>query len=164
MPEATQMNRAERWQSWLVTLGILGAMLWPLSWPKGSDSFPLSTYPMFARDVSREPPAWMARALAYDARGRHTTLPPHLVANEEVLQAHRTLIQAIEGGPETLQSLCQGMLARMAQEPKYARFKRIEIVSQRFDAIDYFSGHAQPLESRLHGRCGGEAAAQGARR
>ena len=71
---------------------VLGAILWPLTQPASYDSFPLSTYPMFAR--AKPARATISHALAIDTQGAQRVIPPAVVTGGEVMQARVTLRRA----------------------------------------------------------------------
>lgn len=113
------------------------------------DSFPLSTYPMFAGRKEREVTVDHVVGVASD--GRRAALPPQAVANEEAVQALETIRQAIRQGPWSVESLCR-------RAAGWARTHRpsvetVEVVSSRYDAIAYFEGGKEPRASTLHARC-----------
>ena len=72
------------------------AMLTPVLSDPPRDSYPLSTYPMFA--AVRETEVSVPHAVMIDADGDESFVPPVLVANDEVLQAQATIRQALRHG------------------------------------------------------------------
>ena len=125
------------------------AVALPVLWSPRDDSFPLSTYPMFAGRKEREVTVDHVVGVASD--GRRASLPPPAIANEEVVQALETIRQAIRLGPWATQSLCQR--AAIWARSHRPSVESVEIVSSRYDAIAYFQGDKEPAASTLHTRC-----------
>jgi hypothetical protein len=114
------------------------------------DSFPLSTYPMFAR-VLTQPRLVYAEGL--QRGGLATRLPPELVANDEPMQAMRTLKQAANGGKRELKRLCAAIAERAAARAEYAGLRRVRIVSATFDPVRYFEAGPAPESSERLVEC-----------
>lgn len=129
---------------WLMALVLLGLMLSPLARPASDDSFPFSSYPMFAhaRDNAE---TVVDRAVAHLEDGRVVPLPPRALGTDEVLQAAATLRQAIRRGRRGNARLCAAIAARIAGDPDYADATEVEILSERYDALAYFAGDTAPL-------------------
>lgn len=118
-----------------ITVVTLVAVAWPVTRPPiAGDSFPLSTYPMFAQ---RRPAARMyleyVVAVGPEARRRH--VPPALVASPEVMQAIMSVHQAIARGDAA--GLCRRVAARLARRPSYDRFDEVQVVAGNHAAIAY---------------------------
>src|SRR4051794_9069975 len=131
-------------------LGLVAATLLPALGNAEHDSFPFSTYPMFAR---RGGPVLVHFAEGVDARGRRRRLGPELVANSEVMQAAKTLRRAVAGGQETTARLCERIAARAAERADYAGVRRVRIVSARFEPVRYFVEGPEPEAFSVHGQC-----------
>lgn len=113
------------------------------------DSFPLSTYPMFSyRRTSTEV---VDTAVATEPGGRTWRLSPvQIAATDEVITAAATVSDAIAAG--RTDDLCAQIAARVADDgPDDAT--AIEVVSERYDAIEWFEGNHTPLERDVHARC-----------
>ena len=119
----------------VVTVAILGAALYPLSWPIGRDSFPLSSYPMFASRRSTEVRLTYALGIEFDGTRHH--LAPALVANAEVLQAAAVLRQADRAGAAARATLCEQIASRVAVDHDLRGVIAVQLVRGRHDAIDY---------------------------
>lgn len=65
---------------------LVAIVSWPATWPKGRDSFPLSTYPLFASKKT-SPSLTMEYALGFDAKGKQFFIAPRYIGSGEVLQA-----------------------------------------------------------------------------
>ena len=99
------------------------------------DSYPFSTYPMFARILTRP---LLTFAEGVTRSGQTLRLPPAMIANDEPMQAMRTLKLTANDGPEALQQLCSAIAARVAETPSYAAVSRVRIARARFDPLQYF--------------------------
>jgi hypothetical protein len=142
----------------VVSAVLLGATAWPAFLPPSQDGFPLSTYPMFASRRGRVHEVVSARAIAAD--GSWVRVPPVYVANAETMQAIRTLSQAVRRGEAESLQLCAAIAGRLrgADAAELAQAVRVEIVTERVDAIDYLAGRARAEEVHVHALCAvGEA-------
>jgi hypothetical protein len=142
-----QVTTSLRWRAYAVSLVLAGVVALPLVGVVRSDSFPVSTYPMFAG--ARGSVVSLPSAVAIGPDGQRDRLPPGLVAGEQVIQAFETLRQAIRGGADRTDALCARIASRL--DPEHAA--SVEIVTERFDAISYFAGEREPLASQVHARC-----------
>ena len=147
----------ERARAYLLSVVLLGAVGWPAFRAPWEDGFPLSTYPMFAQRRGRVHEVVSARAVAAD--GGAELVPPSLIANAETMQAIRTLSRAIRAGEHEAERLCERIAGRLAADEAWRRSVRVELVTERVDAIDYLAGRAEAELVRVHARCpvgGGE--------
>ena len=136
---------------WSYGLGaaLTMAVLLPLAGDPRADSFPFSTYPMFAGRQSSE--ATIPHAVVIAANGDRSPLPPVAVANDEVIQAFETLRQAVRQGPDATARLCTraaDWYAGRAEGPA-----RVEIVSDTYNAVAYFEGEKEPISTQVHASC-----------
>lgn len=129
-----------------VSIIILLAVAAPMLTSTDTDSFPLSNYPMFSGRATAE--TSIPHAIAIDAGGERSILPPSAVFNDEIVQAYETLRQAIRAGPDTTLDLCNQIATRAGDDAV-----TVEIVTDRFDAIRYFEGDETPLSSTVHATC-----------
>lgn len=127
-------------------MGMAAAVVWPALADPPRDSYPLSTYPMFAYERGRPV---IDQVVAVDGEGRTRAVPPELVANDEVMQAAMTVRNAVRQGPEAMRQLCRRVAERAALLPSFDDTVRIEIVSAQYDPIRYFTEGPEPL-SRTH--------------
>lgn len=125
----------------LLALFIIVATASPLLRSAREDSYPFSTYPMFARVLDKPE---LTVALGVTASREVLRLPPEMVANEQPMQAMRTLRQAGKDGRGALKALCTSIAARVARERDLSRVKRVRIVRARFDPLTYFEGAPEP--------------------
>jgi len=118
----------------LASLTMLGAAAWPgLRANLHDDSFPLSTYPMFA--TPRPTQLSLDYALVLTVDGRRLPVPPRLVGSAEVLQARATIAAAVGAGPGPRAALCAQIAARVAHSPAHAGAHAVVLVSGRHDVI-----------------------------
>lgn len=130
---------------WLLGLVLLGLMLSPLTRPPSQDSFPFSSYPMFAHGRKNAETA-VDRAVAHLPDGSVAMLPPRALGTDEVLQAATTLGTAVRRGKRASARLCAQIAARVARDPAFAGATAVELLSERYDAIAYFAGDTAPLD------------------
>ncbi|HSN24884.1 MAG TPA: hypothetical protein VLT45_01330 [Kofleriaceae bacterium] len=123
----------------VATIVLLAAVAWPLARDPLDDSFPLSTYPMFA--VPRPTSLTMDYALGETRTGERRTLSPALVGTGEVLQAYALFERAVHGPREGLQRLCTQIAERVAHDDDYGDVTAVRIVTGRHDAVDYLVRH-----------------------
>ncbi len=134
----------------LFGISVVLATASPLFRDANDDSYPLSTYPMFARTL-RQPRLVWAEGLARD--GRATRLPPEMVANDEPMQAMRTLKLTAASGPRSLKRLCSAIAERVAGSGRFADVERVRIVEGRFNPLSYFEGDSAPTDARRLAQC-----------
>jgi hypothetical protein len=141
--------RRRAW-AYLVSVTLVGAVLWPLQQNDPKDSFPLSTYPMFSR---KRPTELSIDHVLAVAGSRQEAIPPKLVASGEVLQAKTTISQKLRRGRRGAEELCRMVAERVADEGDYGWAEHIEVRSDRYLVLGYFSGAKKPIWSRVHARC-----------
>lgn len=129
-------------------LGLVALVVAPGFGSPEADSYPLSTYPMFAR---RRDKPWLQYAEGIDGHGRSVRIAPELVANGEVMQAAATVRRAVEAGEPAMSELCRE-IARRATHAGLA-LREVSIVSARFDPIGYFVDDAKPEYKEALSRC-----------
>ena len=156
MDEATNARKGrpsidfDRFRAYVLGFGLLGAVIVPAFWERGDDSFPISSYPMFARP---RPKTVVSFADAVDAAGHAQRLSPEFVANDEVMQAAHIVRDAIAAGPERLAALCERAASRVASDPLLASLVRVRLVQARFDSIGYFERANEPEFCMVHYEC-----------
>jgi hypothetical protein len=110
------------------------------------DGFPLSTYPMFARDPGRV--VELATVVAVGPDGRVTRLSPELIAGtDQVIQAGETVRHAIDGGPSTTAALCREVAGGV--DPPAT----IAVVIEEHDAVAWSAGDREPRDRRVIAEC-----------
>lgn len=138
---------------WTIGLVLLGLTLSPLARPLGYDSFPFSSFPMFAHG-RKDAVTTVHRAVAVRADDTIVALPPRALGSDEVLQADATLRHAIRRGNKASLRLCRAVARRVAADPDLADIVRVELVSERHDALAYFAGDLTPLgQPKRRARC-----------
>jgi hypothetical protein len=138
-----------RWSNVAFALAIALATLAPVFRDAGDDSFPFSTYPMFARTLDTR---WLLFA---EGVGKRVTqrLGPELVANDEPMQAMRTLKLAHRQGQPALDRLCGRIAERVAASQALVSVKRVRITRGLFDPIAYFEVLAEPVKREVLVEC-----------
>lgn len=120
------------------SVALIGATLSPLVRDperERSDSFPLSTYPMFASKRSTK--LAMSYALGEGREGQRITLSPEMLGTGEVLQAIRVVEHGVAGGKPGMIQLCTQVASRVAHEHAFDDVANIRIVIGTHDAVDY---------------------------
>lgn len=149
-PGERGLNRA---YVYVVYAALVGLVLMPLTRDKRYDSFPWSSYPMFAH-TRKTTKTVVHHAVGRTAKGARRLLPPKFVANDEVLQAAATIRGAIRRGRRGSSELCKSIAARVAADPvRAAIVTHVEVVTNHYDSIEFFAGDTTPRKSRLHARC-----------
>jgi hypothetical protein len=138
--------------------GMIGlaaaAVVSPALSARPKDGYPLSTYPMFAENKSRE--TKQTQAVAIGPFGERVLGPSHL-GTDEVMQAKATIDRAARAGKQALTALCERVAARAAVDPALAGLARVEVRTVTFDAIDYFrTERPAPTSARVLARCAPE--------
>jgi hypothetical protein len=145
----TRAEFARRALGYALGLGMPAAVLSPL-FSGARDSFPLSTYPMFAQP--RGQPT-LYSVVAIEADGREARLPPSLIGTKEVLQAKVLIERSVAAGPEAMAQLCAEAAVRVAAAPEFSDARSIAIVQRRYDPIDYFVKGPTPLAEQRVFEC-----------
>ncbi|HSD87224.1 MAG TPA: hypothetical protein VLB44_06905 [Kofleriaceae bacterium] len=134
----------------VVSLALIGATLEPLARDPYDDSFPLSTYPMFA---TKRPAIQTFRyALGETRDGKRRTLSPSMIGSGEILQALKIVEHAVGKGRGELAALCQQIAARVAADGDFNDVVAIRIVSGTHDAVEYLARDHVGPETELS-RC-----------
>jgi hypothetical protein len=119
----------------VVTVALLGATLSTLVKKPIEDSFPLSTYPMFA--WKRPTKLSMSYAIGETATGERRYLTPRLVGSGEVLQARAIVERAVSKGGTELAGLCRKIAGNVARHPLFPDVTRIRVLSGTHDSIEF---------------------------
>jgi hypothetical protein len=147
MRAATVGAMRQRWRAWAaagVAVVVVGAV--PLVLDR--DSFPLSTFPMFAADIDRTQSIDTAVAIGTD--GSIERLSPADIGGTTVVnQAASVVTTAIVGG--RADELCAAIAKRVAGAG--ADRVAVEVVTERYDAVRWFDGERTPVERVVHARC-----------
>jgi len=134
------------WRAWTaaaVAVLVVGAV--PLGLDR--DSFPLSTFPMFAADIERTQS--VDTAVAIRADGTVVRLTPAEIGGTTVVnQAASVVTTAIVGGRAG--ELCTTIAGRVAGD---AGLVAVEVLTERYDAVRWFDGDRTPVQRAVHARC-----------
>ena len=139
-------SRGFRWRAYLISGLLIVAVGVPLLGVVG-DSFPISTFPMFAS--ARPEEVSIPHAVVIAADGTERLPSPSAVANDEVIQAAETVRQAVRQGPDATDRLCR----LVAESAAGGTGIRVDVVTERFNAVAYFDGDEEPLERIVHASC-----------
>jgi hypothetical protein len=139
-----------RWLAYGFGVGMVALVAAPGFGDPDADSYPFSTYPMFARP--RDKP-WLTIAEGVDAQGRALRLPPSVVAHDEVMQAAATLRRAVQGGPVALERLCAHIAGELQRDAAHGSVRQVRIVGARFDPLRYFSEGPLPEAREVYFAC-----------
>jgi hypothetical protein len=124
-------------------LGLTLLVASPLLREPGDDSYPLSTYPMFAK--KREKPLFYF-VEGVNKKRESSRLPPSLVANAEVMQAASRVRRAVNAGERAASEFCREVAQRVRESRKHRGIVEVRIVGARFDPIAYFEHGPEPEE------------------
>ncbi len=139
-----------RFPAYVIGLGVVVATAWPAFKSAQLDSFPLSTYPMFARVIDKPRISFVERL---DEDEEAQRLSPELLGSDEVMQTYRTVKNAVRKGPKAARALCRSFAARIAKRENNAEDVRLRIVRARFDPVPYFVENAEPDEREIIAEC-----------
>jgi hypothetical protein len=113
------------------------------------DSFPLSTYPMFAKHRGQPE---IVKFVAVTDRGE-VAVPPDVLGTGEVLQAKALLGQVARKSAKQRLAFCKQTANRAAPTPLAANWQELRLLQVRYDPIGYFEGGGAPLSERELTRC-----------
>jgi hypothetical protein len=142
-----------RWAWVAIAVAIVGVGVVPFALDR--DSFPLSTFPMFAADIDRTQS--VDTAVAVDAGGGVIRLTPAQIGGTTVVnQAASVVTTAIVGGRAA--DLCTAIAGRLGDQAGTgtgpgAGPVAVEVVTERYDAVRWFDGDRTPVERVVHARC-----------
>ncbi len=142
-------GKAQALYAYTVSAIVLAVVAAPGLQELSYDSFPASSYPMFAR--GRAQVATIHHVVGITDDGRHRPIPPPLIANDEVLQAAATIATEIRAGRAA--TFCRQVALRVADEPRWQEFTWLEVTSDRYDVLTYFTGETKPQSRDIHARC-----------
>jgi hypothetical protein len=146
---APSRSARSRIAAYVVGVGAVIAAALPVFRDTNADSYPLSTYPMFARPIEKSQLLFFE---SVDERRRVRAVPPELVANDEVMQSAKRIRRAARAGPEALKQLCREVAKRVRKQRR-PKLIELRIVEARFDPVAYFSEDAKPEERSVLTAC-----------
>jgi hypothetical protein len=115
----------------IYVVALVVAVASPVLRDPDDDSYPLSTYPMFAHDRGRT--VTLAYAIGVTRAGERRVLEPELVGTHEVLQAVMVIDGAIAS--HELEPLCRRIAIAVAADPDHADVDVVRIVHGTHDAV-----------------------------
>ena len=131
----------------MVLAVVLGVVLSPIV--SGKDSYPHSTYPMFASTPGRE--ASLQVAFGLDADDTLVRLEPRTISGSvEVVHAYATLLAANRTGDQ--QRLCEEIAARVARRGPET-VQTVVVAAERHDMVTSVAEGPEPLARTEHARC-----------
>jgi len=134
-----------RWFAIAVSVALIGATVSPVLKNPNDDSFPLSTYPMFA--WKRSTTITMEYVVGFTASGERWHLPPRAIGSSEPMQAKRILEGAAAGGLAGMRALCERAAARVT------RFRAdivvVAMMVGTHEAVDYLVYDRRGAEREL---------------
>jgi hypothetical protein len=138
-----RLGRSVRWWHGLVVVACVGAVIAPVV--RNRDSFPLSTYPMYAGRGTRI--ETLATAVGIDASGAERRLSlASVAATDDPLIAESLVSAAIGAG--RADALCTQIAARVR-----GPLVRVEVVEERHDLVARAKHEASLLERHVHAAC-----------
>jgi hypothetical protein len=139
------------WARVLVTLVVLVTVAFPAL--RGTDSFPLSNYPMFANPRATTSTVDLARGLT--PSGAAVTLDPSaLSGTDQIIQAARTITREIQAGDAD--ALCAEIAARVVERQRSGAWpdvERIEVATETHNVVEWFESSRDPLTRTVHATC-----------
>ena len=139
--------RTRSWVRRLAVVGTLIAIASPLA--RDHDTFPLSTYPMYAGDQPRV--VSFAIAVGYDAEGRRRRLSLGAIARtDDALIAQAAVRNAIAQG--RADAFCAEIAARVART-----VVRVEVVEENHDVVVWAEGGDSLVGHAVRASCGADA-------
>lgn len=127
-------------------LALVAVLALPLLLGTRYDSFPLSTYPMFAGERDRVTSIATVVAVDGDTTAR---LSSRLIGGtDEPMLAAETVVHAIRDG--AADRLCREVAARAGADHTG---RILEVVTERYDTVAWFDGVRKPVARTVHARC-----------
>ena len=131
-----------------VTVVALAALVVPVV--RDSDSFPLSTHPMYAS--VREPIEVLPSAVGVDVEGARHRLSLRLIARtDDPLIAQSFLWEAIRA--DRAGDVCRDISARLGSESAFDHVVRVEVVTETIELIELVSGDGGLVDRSVHADC-----------
>jgi hypothetical protein len=127
-------------------VAVVLAMLAPtLFWPE-RDSYPLSTYPMFAAPRGRTSALTVVVGIGSDGTV-HRLSAEEVTGTDEVMLAVATVVRAVNEG--RAEELCEAVAGDLDRDDVVA----VEVRTERVDAVRWLQGDREPESVTLHERC-----------
>ena len=133
-----------RWAIRLLPVFAAVLVLSPLLRDPVNDTYPLSTYPMFATD--RGPQHSIATAVERTDDGFVRLSPKLIAGTDEVVLASVTVTRAVRRGEAEI--LCAEILERLGAD------RQVEVRSETLDVSALSLNGSTPSSIEVHARCG----------
>lgn len=148
--ETDRAQRRSRIGAVAVAVAVVVASIYPMTWPEGRDSFPVSSHPMFS---GRRTDADVRLVVAVgEGPGGTETLPTEAVGHRHLTQAVRALNEAVGDGGDRPGRVCED-IAAWVHEHRPA-VERVRIVTARFDGLALLRhGDRTPSVLAEHASC-----------
>lgn len=147
----TERSPLSSWQRRLLTVVVLAAVVSPAI--RDQDSYPLSTYPVYATARDRTGVLHTAVGIGADQQ-RHRLSLDVIAATDDPLIAEDRVADAVRDGRS--ESLC-GEIAKRAVEAadrdRIPPTDAIEIVAEQLDFVLTIAEDAPALTTTVHARC-----------
>ena len=137
------MNR--RLLAALFSIAFLAVVAWPLLGSPRDDSFPLSTYPMFA--TFRPTKLTLGYPIGVTKNGERRYLKPAMLGSGEILQAMNVFAKARNRGE--LPSLCKTVAERVAKRTRFNDVVEIRMMQGTHDAVEFLVRDKMGTEREL---------------
>jgi hypothetical protein len=140
---SVEAPRSVGWSRRLAAAAVLVAVVWPAV--RGRDSFPLSTYPMYAQ--TRGDVVSIATVVGVDDRGATHRLTLRDIANtDDPLVAESAVQRAIRSGQAD--QLCAEVATRVRDD-----LLRLEVVAEQHDVVAHAEGDDSRQTRTVHASC-----------
>lgn len=127
----------------MLTLAVVVALAVPVV--RNHDSFPLSTYPMYAHNRDRQ--VGFVTVVGIDPDGETVRLGlPTIADSDDALEAASFVRAEVRSGRAA--ELCLAVARRSGRSDL-----RIEVVTETVDVIDHTRGDRSPLAREVHAEC-----------
>jgi hypothetical protein len=158
----TPARQPSLWRQRLAVLAVVAAVASPAV--RGRDSFPLSTYPVYANARDRFQMLYTAVGVRPDGTWSRLSLP--LIADtDDPLIAEDRVADAVNSG--RAEALCTAIAARLRQTGRAVdpadthadtgvdneAVVAVEVVAERVDLVAVATAQAAPMERTVHARC-----------
>jgi hypothetical protein len=132
----------------LTTVTVIGVLFVPVI--RDHDSFPLSTYPMYA--FERPDVVALSTAVGIDDEGDRHRLDLDLIGeSDDPLIVASLVRRAIRDGQSTSMRLCTDVADRTAE--RELGYTTIEVVTERHDVVARATDKPSLVSSTLHASC-----------
>lgn len=124
----------------------MAIVLSPLLRSESSDSYPISSYPMFARDKGDVVAFTTAVGIDGDGAAHHLSAEI-LAATSQPVQAAVSVERAVAAGEAD--RLCDTIASRITESDIVS----VKVYRGDYDVIAYFDGETSPLDETVYATC-----------